>query len=248
MKLSSFVKRHHPIVRNVPAELRKGVWARIAVCPRHRFIYLRIPKAANSTITKTLAARVFPERRQEFEIDADAEIAKKSFERLPLICFSRQRILKRFFVFSFFRNPFTRVLSAYLDKIASAPKPVFQWTARSMGLESTSEMSFENFVTFLENDNLDANVHWAPQVRICPFPVEELHFAGKIEQLERDLAIVMEKIFGAGSYGDILMREHNRQRASEKTASFYDESLIKRVGELYREDFDRLGYDSRRLP
>ena len=107
-------------------------------------------------------------------------------------------------------------------------------------------MTFSDFVSFLEGGNINKNAHWAPQVDLCPFPLENLNFVGKIENLESDLTVVMEKLFGPENFKGIVQRQHNRQHAVKKMNLFYTDDLSHRVYVLYQKDFKRLGY-SRKL-
>ncbi|MDZ7747947.1 MAG: sulfotransferase family 2 domain-containing protein [Halofilum sp. (in: g-proteobacteria)] len=72
--------------------------------------YNRVPKAANSTVIVNLA-------RERFGEDIPSKTAKRLFRRPAELA---RRELERFdelFRFTFVRNPYTRVLSAYLDKV-----------------------------------------------------------------------------------------------------------------------------------
>ncbi len=238
-----FKKKYHPILRTVPYDLRSEAWLRIASSNKYRFVYVRIPKAANSTIARTLAKHAYP-NEQRLALDYTGRIAKKLFGNLgDLRYYSQQNVLKKFFVFSFFRNPFTRVLSAYLDKLQSEKNnKEYQWIANEMGFPDTKSMNFSDFITYLENGNLYKNAHWAPQVNLCPFSFDKLHFIGKVENIEEDLSLVINKIFGEKSYNGFIMINHNKQSANSRINDYYSEKLIKRVYKLYNKDISHLKY------
>jgi hypothetical protein len=234
----------HPVMRVVPERLRKEVWARIAVCDKPSFIYVRIPKAANSTVAKTLACHVYPERRQEFIDDPTGTLAKKSFGRMGgWPTWSSTLLRKKYFIFSFFRNPYSRLLSAYLDKIAGdLGNPKYRWVSVACGRDATADVTFAEFISLLENGHLLNDLHWVPQTVLCPFKIHELDMIGKIEDLQAGLNQVMEHLWQHREPNALVTRQHNRRNASHKLEAYYDKEIKERVYALYRDDFEQIGY------
>lgn len=236
--------KNYPIMKDTPRELRTQAFGRMAVSNQHGFIYIRIPKAANSTITKTLAAHFMDIDEDEIRNDKTGDITKKKFQSFfRTKCLTSTEALKRFFIFSFFRNPYARLLSAYLDKIrAGNDKELFHWVAETMGFTRTEDMDFLDFIRFLEQGNLNKNAHWAPQIKLCPLPVNKLHFTGKVENLEHDLPQLIDTLGGKGTFTKIFSHSENRQSADNNISDFYNDNLAKRVYKLYKKDFDALDY------
>lgn len=244
-KWHRLIIRNMPLFRGAPPALRLRVWMRLAINPEFGFAYVRIPKAANSTVARTLALYAYPEARAAIEADPRGSEAKKLFQSLsPQQCLTRHCLRQRFFTFSFFRHPYSRVLSAYLDKVRSdysRQKKGWERKNAAWSLEPTA--SFDEFVNSLERGNLYANVHWAPQTTICPLPVRQLDFVGRVENLEADLAEVAARLFGVEENEPSGQREHNRQNAAEKIEAYYSPELMERVYRLYQDDFEQIGYD-----
>ncbi len=239
------VIQHTPLFWRVPRELRLRVWMRLAINQELGFAYIRIPKAANSTVAKTLALRAYPGQRTTIEADPRGSEAKNLFQSIsPLRCPTRRCLQRRYYTFTFVRHPYTRLLSAYLDKVTSDYSQQKKgWERRSSHWSVDQGTSFEAFVTSLEQGNLCANIHWAPQTIICPVALRDLDFVGRVENLEHDLTTVTERLFGTTALELIGQREHNRQNANDKLDQYYTPALRKRVFRLYREDFEQLGYD-----
>ena len=97
----------------------------INVSIKHRYVYIETPKVGCSTIKDTL---------QRMELDypdlqrSDPEmIHDRNYSPLlrPAQTWGLDRLLhsRDFFVFCFVRNPYTRLLSAYLDKIVKGLTP-----------------------------------------------------------------------------------------------------------------------------
>jgi hypothetical protein len=235
----------NPILRaasqNIP---RNWVVSRCAVSPQSHYCFIRIPKCANSTITRTLAYHD-PNLSYDLPSDPDGEIAKGLFsDFLAMHAYSRSALKKKYFLFTFVRNPYTRLLSAYLDKIQES-KPAFTSERRQVMhfTEDGQPVSFSGFITYLENGGLYSNPHWCPQSDLLLLKPSELSFIGKTETLDQDLPQVIQSLFGAGSYQSIQTRSTRRRGASDALSEFYDARLMDRVYRLYQCDFESFGYD-----
>lgn len=101
---------------------RSGLNRRIAVSRRWRFAYYRVPKAANSTVILTLAAhdpeQADTEAWTAHQAKRDAYVAPTDLGLIAAFAAAR-----RYTAFTFVRDPYTRVLSAYLDKVANVTNP-----------------------------------------------------------------------------------------------------------------------------
>lgn len=235
----------HPLLRPIPEPLRLSVFGRGAVSRDRRYVYVRVPKAANSTISKTLAWLTFPEDRNAIESDEIGRESKRLFSRYPWYWWT-PKIAAGYFKFMFVRDPFSRVLSAYLDKVNPGfDRDSYRFVGEASG-RRPSELSFADFIGFLENGGLLRNIHWAPQVDLCPFPLEQLDLIGKIETIERDLAVVGREVFGEPAI-PTQQRASRRTNSSDKLAQYYDRPLAERVAAIYRRDFEAFGYPDRIL-
>lgn len=237
--------RFHPLLGPIPPPLRLGVANRIAVCPEFRFLYFRVPKAGNSTVALTLAVHAYPELREKLLADPTGRAAKQAFRGLLRAgALTVAGLRRRHTLLAFFRDPYARLLSAYLDKLRSGNRSRFEWVARRAGAFSVTDLTFADFIGFLEEGGLFANAHWAPQTVLCPVPVAALDFLGRVEHLETDLQALVERIFGAEAWRGVNERRHNRQYAGLRLAEYYTPELAGRVWKLYRQDFDELGYSA----
>ena len=171
----------HPIVRTVPPRLRGEVFDRIFYSPKHNFVYFRVPKSANSTIVLNLAHAMNVKTLG----DRGSKVKKIGKRNLKMALLSRER-LKNCYKFTFIRNPFSRVLSAYLDKIEPG-KTKFR---NDLDINDR-ELSFLEFLKLLDDGYLTSNIHWAPQAYVVPQHPSKLDFIGRVENLEADLQEVM---------------------------------------------------------
>lgn len=241
-KLRQAVISRHPLLKDVPVPLRAAVYSRSAVSHANRYVYVRVPKAANSTVSKTLAWLSYPDRRNVISEDEEGHAAKRLFSRYPWH-WRTPEALGDYFTFVFVRDPFSRVLSAYLDKIAKpGDRLAYRFVAKALGKPLT-DVSFADFVAFLESGGLHGNIHWAPQVDICPLPLDRIDLIGKVETIDSDLNRIGREVFGVSEV-TTQQRQTGRTNSTDRMAAFYDADLTARVATLYRRDLEAFGYDA----
>ena len=144
-------------------------------------------------------------------------------------------------VFSVVRNPFTRVLSAYVDKVANDPIvwPIF---LKRFGLKPAvgkKELSFADFLGLLavaHDDLLDG--HFRPQCRNLLLPLARPVFVGCVENMSTVDAFLEAR--------GIPFRDErmNATRAYEQLTAFYDSRTAALVRERYADDFACFGYST----
>ena len=220
---------------------------RILVSMRNEFMYVRVPKCANSTIVLMLGL-------QELGLDGAhwaglppaeqrlffTETLKKGTFRHPseLTTSETGTALERYQRVMFVRNPFTRVASAYLDKVASGKYE------RLVGLPGST--TFSEFCEYLAGGGLRRNIHWLPQTLINPFPIDSLDMIGRFENLDADLADLSRRLHGR-EQSPIALAEH-ATHAGEHIVRLYGEHERRIIAELYSDDFTAFGYDADVLP
>lgn len=134
---------------------------------QRQFVYSRIPKAANSTVVATLYV-------EETDHDTSKSVRYLKRGEIAPVELSREQVstlTDSFFKFTFVRNPYSRVVSCYLDKFLR-PHSVGEKARRLMGMSSGSEVTFTRFLELISTDRgrlLDA--HWARQTELLAFPV-----------------------------------------------------------------------------
>ncbi|WP_171211590.1 sulfotransferase family 2 domain-containing protein [Ruegeria sp. HKCCA5426] len=147
-----------------------------------------------------------------------------------------------YFVFSFVRNPWSRVHSCWKDKIADAV------TASKLSILSRFEgirpfMPFPEFVEWLDSDygsDAVADRHWLSQTRHLSTSagVQICDFVGKIESFDADLDRV-ESLTGV-TFPRIAAQ--NVKPAAESYHTAFDERTRQIIGRRYGEDIEAFGY------
>lgn len=218
----------------------KSVDSRIAINHERCYCYFRIPKAANSTVLASLACV------ENTGIEFNEE-AMQAYKDSGFVCPSKlsasgvKRLVDSYFKFTFVRDPFDRIVSAYLDKVArnSAPDHFDAVIESRIGKPRGAKYAFEEFVDYLEAGGVTDNAHWARQVDLICIPVEKLDFIGRVETLEADLFRVLKKL-GSSRAEISSFRPHITSREDESSRHF--EKFKDRLCEIYRVDFESLGY------
>ncbi len=220
----------------------KWLSTRAAVSFKSKYCYFRIPKCANSTIVSSLA---FHDENIEY-IESnnkrnEAHEIKKQFDRIPTKEIPNiEEYIQDLFLFTFVRNPYTRLLSCYFDKIKenSFDNKYIRILTKK---DKFGKMKFEDFIFYLENGGLYKNPHWVPQHKMISVDVEKLDFIGKTERIEEDLKQICLKLFG--EYKGLKLA--NIGKNSHKYNGMYNEDLKNRVYNLYKKDFKLFKYKKR---
>lgn len=129
------------------------------------------------------------------------------------------------FVFTIVRNPYTRAMSAffYLQKIGKIP----------------ASMNLETFiVSILAKEGTEFDPHFMPQERF-PKPILQMGFDAviRIEELQQRWSDVAGAIHAPNK-----LPQENTTRQSKKPSDLSTEANSV-IEELYRNDFEQLGYD-----
>lgn len=203
------------------------------------FVYLNNPKVACSSIKTLLWSQI--QNVPPLSIKYEHVIEGSPFEDDP----AKLAWAEKAYVFSVVRNPFTRVVSAYLDKIRK--REVHQWDpfARRHGLPLDQTISFDLFIELMATDKPAlSDPHWCPQVLGLLHEDLTPNYVGQIERMDQDFPVILRKVFperGLAAY----RRSVHATGASEGFAPYFaDQGTLDRVRAYYAEDFEVYGYDT----
>jgi predicted O-methyltransferase YrrM len=146
-----------------------------------------------------------------------------------------------FFRFTVVRNPFTRLQSAWQDKIRlCAPRYEGMYYALRgrlpTGRDPDSIISFEEFVQAISHDSLTTcDHHWRLQTAHLFYPALRFSLVGHLEEFNRAIRAFVTHL-GKCSHELPNMNEANQSPA------LFSESLAHQVYMLYKPDFDAFAY------
>ncbi len=192
---------------------------------RTRSIFIHIPKASGVSITRSLYGNL-----------GCGHLPMREYE----LAFS-PRFVRESFIFTFVRNPWDRLHSAYRFLVKGGMNRAdAQW--RDAHRDCLA--SFEQFVEAgLRVPEIAGSLHIIPQSRFLHSPVygyQCVDFVGFFENLDDDFGAVCR----AMSVQDTALPHQNRTAGDAVDyKTVYTNRMRDIVAEFYREDIDLLGYD-----
>ncbi|ADH85685.1 sulfotransferase family 2 domain-containing protein [Desulfurivibrio alkaliphilus] len=219
----------------------------VAVYPAAGIIYNRIKKSGNSSVLLFLQDAL-EEKKDWTEGRYHEQKRRATGNTVTPFGLRAKEIfnLKKYYSFTIMRNPYSRCLSAFLQKVA-AGKERYRGVA---GFGQNDAAGFESFVAFLENGGLYYNKHWWPQVDLLFWPPEYFFYIGKLERLEEELRLILSSNGITVPESLSIKEPHPSEQeqvgkvtnAGQKMARYYTEDLYDRIFTLYRRDFEVGGY------
>ena len=211
---------------------------RVAVYPSLGLAYNRIKKNANTTVVMLL-------REMETGAIEGRKAAKsnsKNFLELSKVEIAELREACFFIVI---RNPYSRVLSAFLDKFRNTDYQVRH------GPFDLSPEGFDAFVEWLSDGGLDKDAHWDLQTKLMFLPLAKYDAVVRFENFEEDMGHLLKTRelspppdrLGSLNPGDTSKRTSSDSRLQD----FYNQQVAAIVADLFAIDFHELGY-SRDFP
>jgi hypothetical protein len=222
----------------------------IHISLRYSYIYVECPKCACTTIKSALIRMELGDK--DYMFDEPGDIHLRDFSPLlspRQVGAFEERLRSPFIVkFCFVRNPYSRLLSAYLDKIAQG-KPIFDIIRKQLGHGQAGGLSigFDEFVQAVIHQPVSMmDSHWRTQYHQTLQDVVPYSFIGKVENLDEDIAR-LGSLLGADLTQFMRDEVDHATQADEKMARYYTTEMQNAVYEKYRIDFENFGYD-RELP
>lgn len=147
-----------------------------------------------------------------------------------------------YFRFAFVRNPYSRALSCYLEKIVGE-----QWLRDlrlpKLGFRPDEEVAFVDFLKRVaDQPPAEMDIHWAPQSHLLALGKVTYGFLGRFECFQTDLLAVVDHLGMIAPDELLKTRTAHTTNARDKISRYYDKESVALVREIYRRDFEQLGY------
>jgi len=214
---------------------------------QYKYIFVETPKCACSTIKLSL---------QRLELD-NPNLVFKEFEEIhwreysPLLnpkqvgSFARLLNDGRYFKFCFVRHPFTRLLSAYLDKIRRN-RIQKEDILRQLGLPLSAlnkDISFADFVKAVVEQPISMmNPHWRIQYYQTMQTGIHYDFIGRFEQFAEDFRAIGKKL-SPDFEKYFVVDQRDATDAAAAINEYLTDELKGLIYQKYKRDFDHFGYD-----
>ncbi len=192
-----------------------------AVFRQYKCIFVHIPKTAGVAISSAL-------------FDGALGGGHRTIRYYQMVY--KQKEFDSFFKFSFVRNPWARLYSAYnFLKKGGMDEYDRKWASENLA----QYKDFNDFVCgWLSEENIFKKYHFFPQSYfLCDFKGKILvDFVGRFESINKDFEYICNKIDKNATLLPINVSEHKDYRV------VYNDDSRKVVARLYAEDIEYFGY------
>lgn len=187
---------------------------------KYKYIFIHIPKTAGISISKT--------------IYDDNVIGHRSLKKYKNIN------LKDYYIFSFVRNPYDRIFSAY----NFLKKGGINDLDRDFNDKYLNNLSnFEEFVLdFLNSKSIYSYIHFIPQYEFLinsDNNFNNVDFIGKFENIEKDFYFIKNKL----NINKKLKKENIFNLKHLNYNDYYTIEMKEKIFNLYKKDFLYFNYE-----
>lgn len=191
----------------------------LTISHERKFLWFRVAKVGTRTILGHF---------EDYDVKLDVHHAMRV--RYPTAAFDG------YFKFAFVRHPLDRFVSAWRNKVLDSNYFEFDPATheRMQHVEEFARWTAEHDLS----DLATADHHLALQTRLID--LTQVDYVGRLETFDDDFAAIGERIGVPATQA----RVRNRSRPSDGAAQPVSDELRSLVGEIYRRDFQVLGYSS----
>lgn len=197
----------------------KEILYNVTVSEKYNYIFFEVAKSGSRTVVKYL--------RKYGEVTFEKD--RISLERLKK---KLKKTYEEYYKFSIVRNPFSRLVSCYVNKVVKYKDPnLKRW------LSTCKDKNFEFFVGFVSQHNINkCNRHIRSSDSLVP---QDVNYVGKLENFDRDFKYIIEKI--GIEYNKVITR--NKSIYTQPWKKYYTPQIKEKVEIIYKEDIKRFGYE-----
>jgi len=210
--------------------------------PSAKLTYFANQKAGTTSIKRSLWQhhnQITNQTSPEYEETATIVARPQSiFPSYELVARNGLADFRKSLFFSCVRNPYIRLLSAYLDKIGPGKDDrVWREFCATYALEPTDQLAFRDFVAIITKALPESvDVHFCPQYLNLLIPYVPYHHIFHLEN-----TAPLRAFFGRRNIDYSVHDQHSTQSASH-LKNYYDSETIELVSNFYRADFEYFGY------
>ncbi|XP_067935102.1 carbohydrate sulfotransferase 14-like [Watersipora subatra] len=147
------------------------------------------------------------------------------------------------FSFVFVRNPWERLVSAYINKAVEYNySRILHTPCRWESMEPYKpDLTFEQFLTCIADGSRE--MHWAPQWYLCNICRIKFDFIGHMETVKEDAAFVLSAIGLKATYPhSFASTKYSTKEVMTEWYQSIPKSLLQRLAVIYTHDFELHGY------
>lgn len=212
----------------------------VVIYPEINVCFNRIKKSGNTTISAFLT-----DISNNFAKETDKGF-KKTLTKPRNLSPKELQNLSSLYSLVVVRDPFSRALSAFLQKVAPGTAQQYSFCA---GFGNATAQGFMDFLIFLDKGGLYKDRHFWPQTDLLYQPLDHFNHVARLETLVADMRTFLTAIGQDPEHAERLARPHKVEAgtskitaASSKLEQYYTEPAVALVRKLYARDFELLGY------
>jgi len=204
-----------------------------------RYIFVETPKVACSAIKRVLQTDARAGVAPTGDVhDRDASPLPRAMD--DIAAFRALCEDPATFRFCFVRNPYSRILSCYLDKFVAN-----EWErdrlAPKLGLSPDAPPSFRDFLRAVEGQPEHArDIHWASQVFLLRPNRFRYSFVGRFELFDAQFAKVCRHL--GLSYAPSSVDKAHATSAGDMLRDYFGAEEVDLLKAIYADDFRFFGY------
>jgi Sulfotransferase family len=203
----------------------------VFISPNREFLFTKCEKCANVTMRRSLQNLV-AERPLPASFDDTDRWFAPLLQPSDLGLWRVDQINEIPFKFAVVRNPYSRLLSFYLN---------VRKESYSKALGRKPDMDFASFVNHVTSQTTEEmNPHWRVQYHNIFCDVIRYDRFLRFENLEEELQGIMARY--APQRSEIRSAHKNQSNAGTKIAAFYTPEISQQVRDKYAIDFEFFGY------
>jgi hypothetical protein len=164
--------------------------------------------------------------------------------------------------FAMIRDPYSRILSAYLNKVESrlpltsdtgnanhdyfcnVTLKIDDFRKKHLDLNSYPNITFEVFLLWIKfgKDWESKDEHWATQVTLLRYPQVKFDIIGRFENIDQDSTQILNQMGCSKAFPSQSDVKFAPTKASEKMDDYYSDVERGLVTNLFSADFSAFGY------
>jgi len=187
----------------------------LTISEEYEFIWFRNAKVGSRTLFSALDS-------------AKVKLAAESLYD----CYYFPQEYRYYFKFAFVRNPWDRIVSGWIDKVARKN------TLGLDALEYSKVQKFEGFVDYCDELDLETcNSHFRRQSNLID--TTEIDFIGRFERYAQDI----KEIFGILNIPLDTIPSKNRSATRLHYSTYYTDETREKIARMYRKGIQLFGYE-----